>query len=254
MKAKHHARFRVRSYETDPLGRLQIPILCKLLQEVAVAHASLLGVAVETLLERGTAWVLTRLHLELDRWPRGGEKIVIETWPEAMNRLQVERRFSIRTEEGEEIGEVSTLWLILNLERRRPVRLPTGIWDQFDHYEIGDQPAKAEKLAVPDPVDRELAFTVRRSDVDLSAHANNTSFVEWAMEAVPDEVWSSSDLREMEIHFLAECHQGHTVRSRSQVVEAADGNEVRHLMVREEDGVEVARARTLWRTASVLSS
>ena len=221
---------------------------------MAVAHASLLGVAVETLLERGTAWVLTRLHLELDRWPRGDEQIVIETWPEAMNRLQVERCFSIRTEEGEELGAVSTLWLILNLERRRPLRLPSRIWDRFDHYEIGDQPTKPEKLAIPAPVDRELAFTVRRSDVDLAAHANNTSFVEWAMEAVPDEVWSSSDLRELEIQFLAECHQGHTVRSRSQALKTNEGNEVRHELVRQEDGTEVARARTLWRKATVLSS
>ena len=108
MKAKHNHRFRVRSYETDPLGRLQIPILCKLLQEVAVAHASLLGVAVETLLEHGTAWVLSRLHLQLKRWPRGDEKIVIETWPEAMNRLLVERCFSIKTETDEELGAAST--------------------------------------------------------------------------------------------------------------------------------------------------
>ena len=77
MRAIHRQRIKLRSYETDPLGRLQVPILCKLLQEVAVAHASILGVAVEKMAERGTAWVLSRQHLALNRWPRGDEEIII---------------------------------------------------------------------------------------------------------------------------------------------------------------------------------
>ena len=246
MKAKHRDRFRVRSYETDPLGRLQVPILCKLLQEVAVAHASILGVAVETMAERGTAWVLSRLNLTLDRWPQGGEEVVIETWPEAMNRLLVERRFAILDTSEVQIGAVSTLWCVLDLARRRPVRLPQEVWGRMDEYEIGDEPARTGDLTVPQPPDRELGFTVRRSDLDLAEHVNNTSYVEWAIEAVPDEVWSTCELAELEIQFVSECHQGQTVLSRSRQVDRGDDIEVRHQLMRHEDGAEVARALTIW--------
>jgi medium-chain acyl-[acyl-carrier-protein] hydrolase len=247
MKAKHSDRFRVRSYETDPLGRLQVPILCKLLQEVAVAHAGILGVSVETMADRGTAWVLSRLHLTLARWPRGDEEIVIETWPEAMNRLLVERRFAIFDANEDQIGAVSTLWCVLDLARRRPVRLPQEVWGRMDEYEIGSDPVRAGDLTAPDPLDRELAFTVRRSDLDLAEHVNNTSYVEWVIEAVPDEVWSTAELAELEIQFVSECHQGQTVLSRSQQVERGDNIEVRHQLMRSDDGAEVARALTLWR-------
>jgi len=247
MKAKHSNRFRVRSYETDPLGRLQVPILCKLLQEVAVAHASILGVAVETMAERGTAWVLSRLHLTLARWPRGNEEIVIETWPEAMNRLLVERRFAIFDASREQIGGVSSLWCALDLTRRRPIRLPEEVWGRMNEYEVGDDPARAGELTAPDPADLELGFTVRRSDLDSAEHVNNTSYVEWVIEAVPDEVWSTAELAELEIQFISECHQGQTVLSRSQLVEHGDEIEVRHQLMRHEDGEEVARALSLWR-------
>jgi len=247
MKAKHQDRFRVRSYETDPLGRLQVPILCKLLQEVAVAHASILGVSVETMADRGTAWVLSRLHLTLARWPRGDEEIVIETWPEAMNRLLVERRFAIFDANEDQIGAVSTLWCVLDLARRRPVRLPLEVWGRMDEFEIGSDPVRAGDLTAPEPADRELAFTVRRSDLDSAEHVNNTSYVEWAIEAVPDEVWSTAELAELEVQFVSECHQGQTVLSRSQQVGRGEDIEVRHQLVRHEDGAEVARALTLWR-------
>ena len=247
MKAKHRDRFRVRSYETDPLGRLQVPILCKLLQEAATAHAAILGVAVDTLIENGVAWVLSRLHLEMQRWPTSDEYIVIETWPEAANRLFTERRFNVVDAADISIGTASTLWLILDLERRRPVRLPAHVVERLGELGLGSEPRRFGDLVTPDPVDRELAFTVRRSDLDLADHVNNTSYVEWAIEAVPDEVWSSNELAELEIQFVSECRQGQTVLSRSRQVDRGDDIEVRHQLMRHEDGAEVARARTIWR-------
>jgi acyl-ACP thioesterase len=224
-----------------------VPILCKWLQEVAVADAAILGVAVDTLIENGVAWVLSRLHLEMQRWPTSNEYIVIETWPQAANRLFTERRFNVVDAADNSIGTASTLWLILDLERRRPVRLPAHVVERLGELGLGSEPRRFGDLVTPDPADRELAFTVRRSDLDSAEHVNNTSYVEWAIEAVPDEVWASHDLAELEIHFLSECHHGQTVLSRSQVVGSENETEVRHQLMRHEDGAEVARALTIWR-------
>jgi len=247
MRTTYRESFQVRSYETDTRGRLQVPILCQFLEEAAVAHAAILGVAVEVLIESGVAWVLSRLHLEMERWPAADEEIVIVTWPEAASRLFTERRFDVLDASERGIGTVSTLWLVLDLERRRPVRLPPQVTDPLHEHEIGPEPRKFGDLATPNPIQRELGFTVRRSDLDLADHVNNTSYVEWAVEAVPDEVWASHDLAELEIHFLSECHHGQTVVSRSQSVEHGDETEVLHQLVRHDDASEVARALTHWR-------
>jgi acyl-ACP thioesterase len=247
MRTTYRESFQVRSYETDTRGRLQVPILCQLLEEAAVAHAAILGVAVESLIDLGLAWVLSRLHLEMERWPAADEEIVIETWPEAASRLFTERRFDIFDSSESHIGAVSTLWLVLDLERRRPVRLPPLVTDRLHEHELGPEPRKFGDLVAPDPIENELRFTVRRSDLDLADHVNNTSYVEWAIEAVPDEIWSTGSLAELEIHFLSECHHGQTVVSRSRVVDNPDETEVRHQLVRSDDGTEVARARTGWR-------
>jgi acyl-ACP thioesterase len=247
MRTTYRETFQVRSYETDPQGRLQVPILCQLLQEAATAHAAILGVGVESLIDSGVAWVLSRLHLEMDRWPAADESIVIETWPEAASRLFTERRFEVLDGSERRIGSVSTLWLVLDLERRRPMRLPAQVTDRLHEHELGPEPRKFGDLVAPDPIEHALDFTVRRSDLDLADHVNNTSYVEWAIEAVPDDVWISRDLAELEIHFLSECHHGQTVMSRSQVVERGDGTEVRHQLMRHDDDTEVARVRTVWR-------
>jgi medium-chain acyl-[acyl-carrier-protein] hydrolase len=246
VRPEHRQSFRVRSYETDPYGRLQAQILCKLLQEAATVHAAKLGVAVETLIEEGVAWVLSHLRLEVERWPGPETEIVVRTWPEAANRLFTERRFEVVDAAGDRLAAASSLWLVLDLERRRPVRFPAVVLEALAKHELGSEPMKSPRLAAPEPADRELAFTVRRSDLDLAGHVNNTSYVEWAVEAVPDRVWSSCELAELEISFLSECHQGQTVVSSSQTAEAGGASEVRHEIARREDGEEVARARSVW--------
>lgn len=249
--ARLSERFRVRAYEADPLGRLQVPILCRLLQEVATAHAAKLGVAVDVLIDSGVAWVLSRLDLKVERWPRVDDEIVVETWPAAMNRLLTERRFRILDADGDEMGSASTLWVVLDLERRRPVRLPPQVVEHLQELDLAPDPMRPDELIEPEDPNIELAFTVRRSDVDLAGHANNTSFVEWAVEAVPDEVWRASDPHEFEIQFLAECRRGQTVLSRAELLSADEAHEIRHQLVRTEDGAEVARARTVWRRLNV---
>ena len=245
--ARLREKFRARSYEADPLGRLQVPILCRLLQEVATAHAAELGVAVDALIDSGVAWVLSRFDLHVERWPRSDDELIIETWPAAMNRLLTERRFRILDTQGNEIGSASTLWLVLDLERRRPVRLPAAVVEQLQQLDLAPDPVRPAELIPPENPTVELAFTVRRSDVDLAGHANNTSFVEWVVEAVPDEIWGDCDLAGLDIQFLAECRRGQTVQSRSQNVGGNGAAEVRHQLVRAEDGAEVSRARTVWR-------
>ncbi len=222
-------------------------MLCKLLQEAATAHAAKLGVAVESLREAGVAWVLSHLRLRVERWPGPDAEIVVKTWPEAANRLLVERRFEVLDRGGEVMVGATTIWLVLDLESRRPVRLPGAIAEAVARHEIDSQPMRPENLAGPDPADREAVFTVRRSDLDLADHVNNTSYVEWAIEAVPHQVWVNHEPSELDISYLSECHHGQTIVSSSRTVDGEGGLEVRHRLVRQEDGLEVARARTAWR-------
>ena len=250
MIPRHIQRLRVRAYETDPHGRLRVPILCKLMQEAATAHAAELDVAVETLLESGVAWVLSNLSLRVESWPGPDAEIVVTTWPEAANRLYTERRFEVVDSTGGHLASAATLWLVLDLERRKPVRLPAVVLDALGKLDLGPSPMKPKNLEEPDPADREMVFTVRRSDLDLAGHVNNTSYVEWAVEAVGNGVWAHRELAELDISYLSECHRGQTVVSASQTTDVNGGCEVRHQIVRQEDGIAVARARTRWRASS----
>ena len=70
---------RVKTYDTYPNGKLSIPSLLNFLQEAAGLHAIKLKFGMDDLNARNETWVLSRMRVEIDRWPEKGDDIVVET-------------------------------------------------------------------------------------------------------------------------------------------------------------------------------
>jgi acyl-ACP thioesterase len=235
--------FPVHSYDVDAFGLLAAPALAGYLQEVAGHHAEALGVGMDALRARGQAWVLGRQRLEVLRPIAEGDLLEIETWPSGANRLAALRDFEIRRQGGEEVARAVTAWFVMDLATRRPLR-PDRVLDPRLHPEqehaLPPPGTKLPELGLPD---REKRFPIRYLDIDRVLHVTNTSYLAWALEAVPQETWQECRLASLEAHYLAECRYGSAVLSRA--ARTGEG-EFLHALVREEDGRELARVRTAW--------
>ncbi len=240
--------FTVHSYEVDAFGLIAVPALTGFLIEAAGLHATRLGVGLEALREKGLTWVLARQRLEIPVPIRLGDVLEVETWPTGVERLAALRDFVVRRADGAEVARGSTQWFVLDQSTRRPVR-PEAVLDaRFPRertpslLEVG-----AGKLPELSSWDFQKRFHVRYQDIDVNLHANNGSYVAWALEAVPLDVWQSSRLTAMEVHYLAECRLGGAILSRLAGHEAAaPGAAFAHAVVREEDERELARITTAW--------
>jgi acyl-ACP thioesterase len=245
--ARHVESFPIRAFECDPHGRLLPRTLCLLLQETAAAHASELGVAVQTLLDRGVAWVLSQLSITVEHWPMAGETLHIETWPAAASGTRIERRFRLLDGDGAVHGEATTLWLVMDLERRRPVRLPEYVTETFGPLVEAGRPARLDAIAPLAAPQLEQTLTVAYGDLDMVHHANNAAFVEWMVSCVAGSLWDTHDPAAIEVHYLSECRLGDTIVSRCGPADDGEHPTAVHSLVRTADDAEVARARSVWR-------
>ncbi len=248
--ASHTARYEIRGFDCDLIGRVHPRTLCLLLQESATAHAAELGVGVDLLIDRGIAWVLSQLKVEILRWPTAGEAIVVETWPEAASGTRTDRRFRMRNEDGEDIGRATTLWLIMDLERRRPTRLPDLITSKLDEVVGSDRPTRLDRLPTVEDPQFEATSTVGYSDLDMVHHANNAAFVQWMVESVAESLWNTHVPAELEVHYLAECRYGETILCQCEPLDGPGPQTILHRLSRGSDGTEAVRARTVWRPST----
>lgn len=250
--------YRVHSYEVDAHGYAPIQTLCNFLQETAANHARALGFSAEAMLDRGFAWVLARLHVEMVRYPQWGHTVSVETWHSGVSGLYTTREFVMRDGAGCLIGRATSSWIIIDVERRRIARPPADLC-AVDTSERGRILADAfpSKPALPDVSDCERRFPVRASDLDLNQHVSNVRYAEWAIESTPAEVSGTNVLTEIELLFRAESTLGDTVVCRASRTAADDTAPVRsnrlrfmHEVRRNDDDRTLAVARTTWSPAS----
>jgi acyl-ACP thioesterase len=239
--------FNVRAYEVDARGRASVLAIANWLQEAAGNHATALGWAVDALHQKGLTWVLSRLHLRLQHRPAWRDDVHVSTWPTGVQRLFALRDFRLTDEAACELGTATTGWLLLDLAGRRPTRPPQAVAELARNSPVRALTDPFEKLPELSEADLEKTLIARFADLDMNRHANNVNVIGWALEAVPHEVLWGSSLVELEVEFRAEALHGDRVTS--QVQKAIDDTgRFLHRLVREADGREIARARTVWQS------
>jgi len=238
------ASFPVHTYEVDAFGTLEVPALSGYLQEVAGLHAGELGVGLDVLRGKGLTWVLARQRIELLLPVTLGDTLEIETWPSGIERLAATRDFVVRRGDAAEAARATTQWYVLDLATRRPVRPDRVLDPRFPRESRASvAPLAPGKLPLPETWDLEKRFQVRYADIDVNLHVTNTSYVTWAIEAAPVELWRASRLAAVEVHYLSEALHGKPILSR--LARTAERSYA-HAIVREEDGKELARLATTW--------
>mgnify|MGYP001386765073 CR=1 FL=1 len=110
-------------------------------------------------------------------------------------------------------------------------------------YKQKNDTGLAAKLPELRAWDFQKRFHVRYGDIDVNLHVTNTSYVTWALEVAPRDVFRSSRAVAVEVQFLAETHYGSAVLSR---LARTGEHTFSHAIVREEDERELARVVTAW--------
>jgi acyl-ACP thioesterase len=248
-------RYSIRSYEVDSRGNLSMASVFNFMQDAASNHAGQLGISLEQLLTEGRAWVLSRLLIKIDAYPRWKDDIRIFTWPSGIQGLFALRDFELKDTSDRSLGAGLTAWLIIDSRKRRPVRMHPYA-DRLNPMEgVHVLEDKLEKLPRIQAADTEQGFRVGYRDLDLNQHVNSVRYIEWALESIPQTVMDTRILSILEITFMAEAFLGDRVLATGQSIEGLGeglgegmGLAFYHNILRETDGQELARLRTVWRS------
>lgn len=238
-------RFGVRYHEVDQQGAVRLPVVMTWLQDAGIEHATELGVAVRDLRKLGLTWVLSRLTLELEQYPRGGQQVLVRTWPVTREGLFSIRDYQLLDSAGRQIGQATTSWAVLDLKSRRPVKIN----DHLPAYPLRPVRALADPfstLPMLEQCSSALELPVLRADLDPNRHVNNTVYAGWALEAVPAEIADNCHVTRLEIGFRAEALYGDTIRSCCALL-PGDPPTLLHRIEHAADGRELCRLRTSWR-------
>lgn len=184
---------------------MPLPALTQKLIDVATAHANALNVGYARLLESNTAWVLSRVSIEMSRYPGINEEYSITTWVEGFNRRFSARNFMITGASGEVLGYARSIWVAIDIETRRPADLAPYIGDIIP----SGRPCPIEpfpRLGHIENPDRVAEHVFRFCDIDFNRHVNTTRYIEAILNQWSMDFYDRNRISRFDILFLAEAH------------------------------------------------
>jgi medium-chain acyl-[acyl-carrier-protein] hydrolase len=229
-------------FDADVKLRMSPGAYWRVLQNAAAGHASILSAATEELRKSGQTWMLSKMRVDVDRHLMLGESLSVETWPSTrIKGARAYRDYVLKDGNGEICARASSLWVIVDLASRRPVRIPDAIVALCADpgYLI---PAVEESWLLP-PVGEVSTSTFRAcwSDADQNEHVNNVAMVRWAVDAMPLAFLEQHEVVSIEAHYRAEVSIGAEV-----LVQTHEENGVVKQAVLNE-GVMAALVHSTWR-------
>lgn len=203
--------FSVEYTDVDKNNNLSNYGFLKWLQELGCLHASKLEFGLDNVENTGFVWILLDWKLKIFSRPAWNTRLHIKTWPSKTELASCFRDFEILDSNGNKVAIATSRWLLLNINTHRVSKITPEVADRFAANNIRVFDDEIEKLKEPDTYESSFPYTILRRDIDTNNHVNNLNYINFALEALPENIYENVDFSSIEIMYKKQCLLGDTI-------------------------------------------
>ena len=196
--------------DCNPEKELPLTMLVNRVIEVATVHANMWGIGYDALIKNNHAWVLSRVAVEMKRYPKVNENYEMTTWIESYNRHFSKRNMEITDQNGETIGYVRTVWMIIDLASRGGADIDRygNIADYVSERACPIEPIS--RFRMTGDASKKSDYMFKYADCDVNRHVNTVRYVALLLNQFTLEQFDKSFVERFEIAFYKETRYGET--------------------------------------------
>lgn len=197
--------------DCEPDKNASLYAIMKLLSEIACDDYEGRGLGHAVLKKRSQAMLVSRLSLLVERMPVYGEKVVAATWERFMKGPFFYREYEIKTESGKLLVSGSSLWMLVDTEKKevlRPEKLLGGNRQMNERKSACPDCRRLKKRSDLSPVGERPVYW---SDLDANGHVTNAVYGRIATDFLPEK-FHGRRLRDFTINFNMEVRPNETLQ------------------------------------------
>lgn len=141
----------------------------------------------------------------------------------------------------------NSLWFLIDTTIRRPKKISEEFYSGYNVPPEDRRELLIEDVKPLGKVDLQKEFFVRKNDIDINNHVNNTKYVEWALEMVPDLITKNYSLQRLKVNYKKETYYGQNLKVLINIAGDEDLKICLHKVVNEAD--DICFLETHWHKA-----
>ncbi|MCR1949919.1 thioesterase [Clostridium sp. DSM 100503] len=239
--------YTINIFNVDSEHKCTFSSLADFLWDVIIAQSDYLGETNEGFAQNNCIWVLLKYDITIYEYPKFKDKITVQTKVLGTKKFYGYRQNTMKNSEGKIIGEVFSTAILIDFDKRRPMRISPkqseiyGLKEELVEVPVLDDIPKLQK---PDYI---KDYPVRYSDIDFNGHVNNVKYMEMAMDTLPRSILNEYNLFNIKVLFKKETTDGDTLHISSEVIydENSDINTIHNIT--SDNGVLLTKLQIIWK-------
>ena len=198
--------YKIKYSDIGTNNKITLKALVDTLQEAAIAHSDQAGFGVNNIPNTHLAWLLLNWKIEIKSYPILNDTIIVKTWPRIFDKLYSYRDFEIYDENNNLIAIASSKWFAINTESKKIRKLTPEITDAYGGTTIRKvfESAFDEKIKEPQDLKLNFNYQVQRRDIDTNNHVNNLNYIDYALETIDENIYTTTTFNNLEILYKKE--------------------------------------------------
>jgi len=181
--SKYMRKYHVSVNDADFTKKLKLSAAFNYFQEIASLHADNLGIGFNEIRPKyNVMWVLTRMKVEILKYPVWDQEIIVETWPQMPKRFHFERDFYMKDLNYNILAKATSIWVLIDIDTRElkpsdilTIKYPEIITERAIECNLGKIRPRGQKEFVYKRI-------IGCSDLDMNEHLNNSKYIDFIMD------------------------------------------------------------------------
>ena len=194
--------------------------ILSLFENIACLHSDIAGYGMNQIDKTHLTWILLNWKVRVLKRVVYGSTVTVKTWARTSNSFFTLRDFEMYDEKDNLICIASSKWTLINATDGKILRITPDIINTYSPendkslFNELDIPKIKEPEELKNPensISSVYTFSAQRRDIDINKHMHNIYYLDYALEALPQEVYDNLNCSEFEIMYKTGIKFGNTV-------------------------------------------
>ncbi len=183
--------------------------IINILSQAAGVHSEQVGYGLNEIEETNYTWMLLFWKIRFYKRPKWNTTLNVKTWARKFEKVSSWRDFEVYNENGEKIAIATTEWVLIDAKKQAITRITEDMMERY-----GLEPKQAFEEEITGKMEKSengkkiYEYTAQRGDIDVNHHVNNSNYLDFAYNAIPEG--ESLACNDIEIQYKKQIKLGET--------------------------------------------